>query len=326
MPDSSFRTSLHRPDEPGIAEAWTDLLDRSEQATAFSHLAFGTALSDALGLEPRIAAVWDGDAIAAGALLFEKRVGPLKAAALPLFAQYVSPLLAAPPRETDVHHGRSTLGALGTLVGSSFDQASLVLHPSITDTRALQWAGWDVTPAHTYSLALQETERVASGWSGSARRTYRNEAEHYDLVEEAAHVGDALDLIDASHARQEHRLGIDRSKAETLMTTLAAKGLLRIFILQKDREPEAGLLVLSDGRTAHYWLAGSVPGSGMTVLVGHVLTRLRDEGVAYFDFGGANVPSIAEFKRKFGGTLTSYARARRVAHPLLRLSDRFWPR
>ena len=60
----------------------------------------------------------------------------------------------------------------------------------------------------------------------------------------------------------------------------------------------------------------------MTVLLGHVLARLREEGVAYFDFVGANTPSIAEFKRRFGSELVSYFRARHTARPELRLLDR----
>ena len=91
---------------------------------------------------------------------------------------------------------------------------------------------------------------------------------------------------------------------------------------RRDGVPEAGLAALTDGRTAHYWLAGSVPGAAMTVLLAEAFTRLAEEGVTTFDFAGANTPSIAEFKRKFGSTLVPYARARCVSHPALRLADR----
>ena len=67
-------------------------------------------------------------------------------------------------------------------------------------------------------------------------------------------------------------------------------------------------MVLTHGRTAYYWIAGSVPGPAMTVILGAVLGRLRSEGFESFDFLGANTPSIAEFKRRFGPALVEYPR------------------
>ena len=90
--------------------------------------------------------------------------------------------------------------------------------------------------------------------------------------------------------------------------------------------PEAGLIVLRDGASACYWIAGSVPGPAMTVLLGHVLSRLQAEGVRYFDFVGANVPPVAEFKRHFGPKLVPYLRAHRTLRPDLRLLDALYHR
>ena len=83
------------------------------------------------------------------------------------------------------------------------------------------------------------------------------------------------------------------------------------------------LVALHDERTALDWIAGSRPGPAMTVLLAGVLERLAADGLERFDFGGANVPTIAEFKRKFGGHLVPYFHARHVGPPVLRLLDRF---
>ena len=63
----------------------------------------------------------------------------------------------------------------------------------------------------------------------------------------------------------------------------------------------------------------------MSVLLADVLGRLAHEGAETFDFAGANVPGIAEFKRKFGGTLAPTFLVRTVRHPALRLLDRLRP-
>jgi hypothetical protein len=319
--DLPYRTSFHRPGDPGIVAAWERLLAGSPQATACSDLRFAARVEAALGLPVQVAAVWEGDALRAGAVLFEKRVGPYRAAALPPLVQYVTPLLDAPPRETDIHHHRSVLDALLAAVAEAFDQAQFVLHPSLDDARALQWNGWAVAPAYTYRIDLS-TGAVTSGWSSNPKRTWKNERDAFEIVEGAGWTSEAAALVEASHARQGESMGVEPAAAWALARGLAEVGLVRTFVARREGRAEAGLLVLSDGRTAHYWLAGSVPGPAMTVLLGHVLGQLRADGVAWFDFAGANTPSIAEFKRRFGATLVPYFRARHTARPELRLLDR----
>jgi hypothetical protein len=266
--------------------------------------------------------VWEGDTLRAGAVLFEKRKGPYRAATLPPLVQYVTPLLDALLRETDVHHDRSALGALLTTVADAFHQAQFVLHPSLADVRPLQWAGWRVEPAYTYRIDLSASSSVTAGWSSNPKRTLKKESDAFEIAEGPSWTSEAIALVEASHARQEQELGVAPEAAWALGQRLANDGLVRVFVARRGGAAEAGLLVLTDGRTAHYWLAGSTPGPAMTVLLGHVLGQLRDDGVAVFDFVGANTPSIAEFKRRFGATLVPYFRARHTARPELRLLDR----
>ena len=302
--------------------AWERLLAQSAQATAYADFRFAARVEEALGLPAFVAAVWEDDEVRAGALVFEKRRGPYRAAALPPLVQYVSPLLDGELRETDVHHHRSPLDALLGLVAAEFHQATFVLHPSLGDVRPFQWQGWQVDPAFTYRLDLQATDAVTSGWSSNPKRTLKKEAGAFVCETGREWVPNALALVEASHARQEQPLGLAPDAARALAHGLAEDGLVRSFVAHRGGIAEAGLLVLSDGRTAHYWLAGSAPGPAMTVLLGHVLARLQEEGVAYFDFVGANTPSIAEFKRRFGSDLVPYFRARHTARPELRLLDR----
>jgi len=322
MADASpYRTSFHRLDDPALVPAWERLVAESPQATACSDLRFAAHVEAALGLPVQVAAVWEDEVLRAGAVLFEKRKGPYRAAALPPLVQYVTPLLDAPLRETDVHHHRSALDALLATVAGAFDQTQFVLHPSLDDARVLQWNGWDVTPAYTYRIDLS-ADAVTSGWSSNPKRTWKKERDAFEMAEGAEWTSEAIALVEASHARQDESMGVEPEAAWTLARALAEDGLVRTFVARRDGIAEAGLLVLSDGQTAHYWLAGSKPGPAMTVLLGHVLGQIRADGVAWFDFVGANTPSIAEFKRRFGATLIPYFRARHTARPELRLLDR----
>ncbi len=316
-----YRTSLHRLDDEAIRPAWEGLLARSPQATAFSHLAFGEAVERALRLRPVVAATWEEDALRAGVLLFEKRRGPYRAAAIPPLVPSVSPLLDGPLRETDTHYRRSPLDALLGFVAGAFHQASLVLHPSLADARPLLWGGWRVTPAYTYWIDLLEGERLMAAWSSNPKRTWKKAHAGFEVVEDAACLAEVVALIEASHERQEQPFGLPAVTVQSFARGLVEAGLARVFVARHDGSAEAGYVLLSDGRSAYSWLAGSVPGPAMTVLLAGILARLREEGAAYFDFGGANTPSIAEFKRKFGSRLVPYLRARHTARPELRLLE-----
>jgi hypothetical protein len=105
---------------------------------------------------------------------------------------------------------------------------------------------------------------------------------------------------------------------------LVEAGHARVFAAQarETSAPEAALVVAHDGQTAFYWIAGSDPGPAMTVLLAYTLPQLRHDGITTFDFMGANVPSIAEFKRRFGPALQIYHHVRHVGPRALRRLDR----
>ena len=85
--------------------------------------------------------------------------------------------------------------------------------------------------------------------------------------------------------------------------------------------PDAALAVLEDDRAAYAWLVGSPRGTAATRLFDDALARARAHAQT-FDFFGANTPSLALFKKAFGGALTPFYRvawhrpglARLVAH------------
>lgn len=282
------------------------------------------AAGEAFGLVPRIAAAPDGDALAAAVPLFEKRRGPFRAAALPPLVPVVSPLLAAPLRDADVHARRSPLDPILDLLTEHYHQASLLLHPSLTDVRPLAWSGWTATPRYTYHLDLAGEGDLLAGWSEGTRRTARQHEDAYTVVEDAAHAETAVALMEASYARHGEDLGLDGAAVRRFVRAVVAAGQARVFaaVSHETDVHEAALVVAHDEHLAHYWMAGSLPGPAMTVLLANVLPRLRADGLTVFDFLGANVRSIAEFKRRFGPRLVPYFHARHVGHPALRALER----
>ena len=327
MPDAPFRTTLVPLGDPAARAAYARLQAVSPQATAFSDLLFADAACAAFGLTGRLALVQrsdDADELpAAGAVLFEKRRGPFRAAALPPAAEYVTPLVGAWPSEADLHARTSALDALLALVGRRFDQAAFRLHPSITDVRPFAWAGWRVEPAYQYEAPLQTGDAADAGWRRYPRRDLRRHGPEYRVEEGPEHVAAVVALAEASLTRKGMRGGIAPALAR-LAGAMVEAGQARAFVAvpTEGRPPEAGIVAAFDRRTAYYWIVGSRPGPAMTVLVGHLAAAAHAAGHERLCFGGANVPSVAEFKRGFGAALVPYFRARLVTHRALRLLDR----
>ena len=320
-PPSTTLSALVLPlDDLGYARLWAS----SPQRTVFAHPQVLAAVGEVFGLTTHVVAAPDGEGLAAALPVFEKRRGPFKAAALPPLVPVVSPLLAEPLRENEVHARRSPLDVLLNHLGTRYAQASLLLHPTLTDARPLLWGGWSVTPRTTYVLNLLESEDVLQHWSDGPRRTARQHADTYTVVEDRAHTETAVALMEASYRRHGEELGLDSEAVRRLAWKLTDSGHARVFaaISHETDVHEAALVIAHDERTAYYWLAGSQPGPAMTVLLAHVLPRLRYDGITAFDFMGANVPSIAEFKRRFGARLTPYYHARYVGGRTLRVLDR----
>ncbi|WP_412068191.1 GNAT family N-acetyltransferase [Rubrivirga sp. IMCC43871] len=304
------------PADPRYAALW----DASPDRTPFAHPAALAAYADAFGLAPAVLAVEDEGALLAAVPVFEKRRGPFVAASLPPLCPVLAPLLAAPLGEADTHARRSPLDRLLAGLGDAVDQATLALGPG--DLRPYAWAGWALTPRSTYRLDLGDGP--AAGFSSNVRRTVRRDADAF-VVSDDGDPGEAVRLMAEGYARGDAELGIDLGAATGLAQAFVTSGLARTFAATRDGTTEAAIVVASDGRTAYYWIAGSTPGPAMTVLVADVLARLAAEGVAAFDFCGANTPSIAEFKRRFGAQLAPAPIARLVASPVLRIAGRLRP-
>ncbi len=318
-PDA-LNTLTLSPDDARYLALWT----ASPQRSPFSHPGAVEAYGAAFGLRVRVLGIPAEDgALVAAAPVFEKRRGPFVASALPPLCPVHTPLLAARPSDASVHARTTPLDALLAAFGSRYAQATFHLAATLPDVRPFPWAGWAVAPRSTYTLDL--CGDLEAGFSTAVRRTLRRDAGAFDIAEGIAPVPDLARLVDAAYARSAARLGVRPATTTALVRALAVAGLARVVAAVRGGVAEAVVAVASDGETAFYWIAGSVPGPAMTVLLGALLPRLATEGVHRFDFCGANTPTIAEFKRRFGPVLAPAPLATVVPSRTLRALRRLRP-
>ena len=245
---------------------------------------------------------------AAARLAVHRRLGFSLSPILPLTA-FSAIRLRDDLKEVEVHERTSVLEDLLRAIERRFCAASIHLPPAVQDMRIFSWRGWKVRPLYTYRIALNETEPPLAAWSESARRTARQEAPEFEIVETNPETQARLVVESYSRSGRKPPLGAERiaSAVRSLIEDGAARTLGASN--KETQEIDASIAILRHRREAYYWLAGGRPGAAMTVLLANVLPDLASSGIELFDFVGANTASIAEFKRKFGGQLTTYFRA-----------------
>ncbi|MDX1531331.1 MAG: GNAT family N-acetyltransferase [Rhodothermales bacterium] len=315
-----FHPAFLDPAAADVRTAWAALLERSEQRTPFSTLAYAETAAGAFGLRVRLAAAEDADGdLAAGVVVFERRRGPYRTVVVPPQTPYTPFVLAEPLREAEINARRSALDALLPLLDRAYHALAFHLHPSSEDVRPFTWAGYTARPRYTHRDELAAPDGLLARASKAVRKGLRRDADAYVLREDPAALPALAALLDRVFERQEEAPPLDRATRAALIEPLFRAGLARLFTATPaGGEPEGALVVLSDGHSAHHWIGGSAPGPAMTLLTHHARGVLHAEGVCHFDFGGANLPSVAEFKRRFGAPLVRYVRVERVRRPELR--------
>ncbi len=287
--------------DPAAEARWKALWENSPQRSAFSSIAYAQGAAAAFGLRLNMHLVSRDGIDEAGAFIWWRQRLGTRQATLPPFTQYSAVVTRKTPTPAAINRRQAPLEAL--LQGLKARYKGLLLLLDVADPRPAQWRHWRVSPLFTYRLdpALRQTP-----WSTTTRRTWRKYGRVFKTTESQDRAQTIIRLCEASYQRHGRKLPASEGTLLRLIEHLGPS--VRCFVTARPdaAHPEAGLAVLHDGRTAHYWVAGSTKGPSMTVLIGHVLELLHDAGITTFDMVGANTASIAEFKRQFGGELTQY--------------------
>lgn len=284
-------------DDPEGRRRWEAL--QAARTSPFAHPEVLRALGQLFNRRVEMVEIETASGPVAVALLV-RQIGPWRLATHPPLLPE-SPLIV-PAALTSVLPER-----LITALTQRYVRVELHLPPAWTDVRPALWHGWRAHPLYTYETDLKQA--TPAYWSENPRRIFHKAATHYRLIEDASLAPVLARLMEASYRRHRRSPPASATRLAPLLETLTAVGPVRLFGVQHATgQIEAAVALITQRPRAWYWLAGSVPGPAMTVLLGHLWAQLCAEGFRQFDFVGANTPSIAEFKRRFNPTLRLYFR------------------
>jgi len=232
----------------------------------------------------------------------------------PLFAPFGGFLASIEPKELDAlrreRFWRETFEALDGVVREAADRVEMILPPGVDDLRGLSWGGWQARPHYNYVSRWDAPGAWAEAIDSTVRRQARKAREGglEIRVEEASRTEALAELWRRNAAKQKLDASLDRNIASIGAWLSAERCGFAAEVLGANGACESAGLFGWDGARVYYLAGASDPealGSGApTLLHVAVMEEIDRRGLPRcYDWVGANTPSVAQFKRKFGPEL-----------------------
>jgi hypothetical protein len=283
---------------------WDAWLAQHPWGSPFSSAWWLEANCRAFGGYPLLLGVFDGEQLAGGVALRVRDTGPLKFAG---FSILYNPIVIA------VGGYQRRQRVLGVLLDDMARRRlvipGLTCTPDMVDLREAAWHHWDVTASWTVVTALK-TWTLENSVSYRERRLV-NRAERSKIVArvEPTNIDLLCDLVTSTMVRQGAKLHESRGQLRTLIESVGSHG-MQVVVRDVDSTPLSTVFIMFHGARVAFeiWAgtsqAGLAKGAG-AVQFPVVLKELQVRGYEYFDWCGANLPGVSDFKLEFGGTLTT---------------------
>ena len=299
---------------------WDSFVDHSEYGSVFHKYYWNKAV---YALDPSVSirvigCLKEGKLVAGMVVGSQKKFGFIQTMVPPYASSFYGLLIKE--RESEMvskaeSFRHEVLDALLRFTEKAYQISTFSLPPGFRDIRSFNWRNYSAEVIYTYRSDLRDPELLFNKFLPSLRRQIKKgEKLKYEIREPAspADLATVYDLLETSYRRQEHAIRFSRERFYTFMDTPALKNHLKVHSIWWENKPVAVIVLLVDGNTAYYWLAGGDHqyfNTGLNqVLLWQVIRKLHDSGFTTFDFIGANTPSISKYKSGYNFDLVSYYR------------------
>ena len=184
---------------------------------------------------------------------------------------------------------------------------TIAFPPPIRDLRAFAWHGLRIGVRYTL---IQDLPVSQTSGDPDTRRRARNAAAAGYSCELTDNFSDVLRCVSDTEERQRFRYGLTLDDLRTLQASLG-DGFRAYICRDPAGRPAASRLVLHrpDGEAID-WVNGTEKAQLTTgasqLLISFTLEDLANAGARAFDWEGANIPSIAAAKERWGGRIETW--------------------
>lgn len=295
-----------------LDSTWENFVDTATGSHPFVRGAWLRCAREALGSDLIVRGAYSGEALV-GAVAGQETTGRVRRLATPALLPHAGFLFRRPLSDQLPRQEADRTSAWQALLADSdrFQHLHLSCGPGIIDVREALWAGWQAHPRYTYQLDLpQDRQQV---WDGLERRTRT-------VIRKAENGGYRVQpTVDHAAFGELYRQTygntappVDTDLTQRFVLAALAAGLVEGHSVIAPSGQTVATVYFALDRTRqdsclYAWVAGVDPAcrdSGASALL--YWKVLEATSASSFDFVGANMASIALFKRGFGGRLVSY--------------------
>ena len=290
--------------------AWDAFVHQAVGGTVFSTSAWLRCAAAATGGQVHRLGCYRNDRLVAGISGLARRRMGLYRLETPELTPYTGLLLApvagkGPAKGEAAQHRACT--HLLDYLAKHYDRAFLVHAPAIADVRPFTWQGWDAHLRYTYRLPLGDSNALWERAERRARTAIRKAEKLGYQLQPTSDVALFRQQYEAIYTTQAGAPPVAAALAERFVAAALAAGLAQAYEIASPDGPAAVVAFVEGFGTTYAWAAGADPAYNHTGAISLLYWQYWD-AVDHncFDFIGANIPSIAFFKRGFGCDLVPY--------------------
>lgn len=318
--------------EIGDKLLWDAFVAQSPQGNVFSTSVWMEAAAGAQGCTPRYYGAFENGRLMAGVSFLEMKRGPFRKATIAPLAPYCgflfAPFSGMRPSEEESRNSALAEILIRNLI-AGYHHILLVQEPRYLDMRDFLQKGFACRVRYTYILDITDIDRLKERMEPRVRSVIRK-AEGSLTVSDAIGLDEFGRLYERVYRDRGNPPPVPREYVERLTGSLISSGIAEIRAV-RDHAGEliAAHAVVFDHDTVYGLTNGAIPERSSSGAFSLLLwdTALRNRAThKRYDLTGANLPSIAFFKKGFGGALAPFFSTERYSSPLVRTAFSIYTR
>lgn len=283
---------------------WNALVESARAGTVYHDARWLVPVSEAAGDTLAIYGLFDDGALVGGIPTQVRKRGPLSLARRAFATPYAG-LLVRDDLPAALHDAlRNALDAFS----SRFSRTTLTFSPYLSDPSIVP--SWPRSEQATYLLNFSSIGGLWRSLASEVRNRIRKAEKMGIAATEEFDPAGFFNLFRDLFAQKGHDVPLCESRFAQFVQRLEEHAIARKFMaVTREGEACAACLILHDRHRAYYSLAASHPqlrATGAPSLLVWEVLRSYEGQLRQFDFGGANVPTVAQFKSKFRGRRVTY--------------------
>lgn len=295
------------------------LLRRSDQA-CFWFTPFWTHLIGEVTAEPvEYRGCYRGhELVAACPLSVRRRLG-FRLARRPFATPFAGIILSA---ALDDSEATAVSEQLLCHLGSQYDHVNVAQHPRFPPAVPFP-PPWEERRKQTLYVPLDDPGEAWRRFDCEARNIVRKAERRGVRCSASSRTEAFFELYRVTFEAQGRPLDLNQARFTHLVDQLLHAKHGKLYLAETSAgDPAAGALVIYEPRLAHYFLAASHPArrseGAPSALLWHIIQDAASRA-STLDLGGANVASITQFKKQFGGAPVDYRVASRYRNSFARM-------